>query len=77
VSDIEIAKGEVRFCGRCQSWLPNVIELHACKRAPQLIGYAWYEPDEPAFEKNTILQEGRKLKRGALIEARPAEAAQT
>lgn len=56
-----------RFCGRCQSWLPDVIELHACKKAPRAIAYAWYEVDEPAFEKNAILHEGRKAKRGALI----------
>ena len=57
-----------RFCGRCQTWLPDAIELHACAKAPRLIGYAWHEPDEPAFEKNSILTDGRKFKRGALIQ---------
>ena len=62
-----------RFCGRCQSWLSAAIEIHVCVRAPRAIGYAWHEPDEPAFEKNDILHEGRKHKRGALIKEFPVE----
>ena len=62
-----------RFCGRCQTWLPNAIEVHHCVKAPRLIGYAWHEPDEPAFEKNSILTDGRKFKRGDLIERRNAD----
>ena len=62
-----------RFCGRCQTWLPDAIEIHACVRAPRLIGYAWHEPDEPAFEKNSILTDGRKHKRGDLIASFPSE----
>ena len=63
----------VRFCGRCQSWLPDVIELHVCVRAERAVGYAWYEHDEPAIEKNSIIQESRPAKPGKLIEERPAE----
>lgn len=68
-----IEAGKRRFCGRCQSWLPDAIEVHHCVKAPRLIGYAWHEPDEPAFEKNSILQEGRKFKRGALIQEFPSQ----
>ena len=56
-----------RFCGRCQTWLRDAIEVHHCVKSPLQIGYAWFEPDEPAFEKNDILHEGRKHKRGELI----------
>ena len=70
---VSVATGKpLRFCGRCQTWLPDAIEIHACVRAPRVIGYAWHEPDEPAFEKNSILTEGRKHKRGNLIERRNA-----
>lgn len=62
-----------RFCGRCQSWLPDVIELHVCKKAPRAIGYAWREWDEPAIEKNSIITEAQPAKRGALIKEFPAE----
>lgn len=68
------AVGETRFCGRCQSWLPDVIEIHACKKAPRLIGYAWYESDEPAIEarKGVIVTDGRPFKPGALISEFPS-----
>ena len=68
--------GEVRskrFCGRCQSWLPDAIEIHACVKAPRAIAYAWHEPDEPAIEKNSIVTEGRPFKPGALIASFPSE----
>jgi len=72
--EITVAERENRrLCGRCQSWLPDVIELHVCKKAPRLIGYAWYEHDEPAIEKNSIIQEGRPAKRGELIKEFPVE----
>jgi len=74
MSEIEITHAhDERFCGRCQSWLPNTVELHVCKKAPRAIGYAWYEHDEPAIEKNSIIQESRPVKPGKLIEERPAE----
>jgi len=62
-----------RFCGRCQSWLPNTVGLHHCVKAPRAIGYAWYEHDEPAIEKNSIIQESRPAKRGELIKEFPVE----
>jgi hypothetical protein len=61
-----------RFCGRCQAWLPAAVELHHCVKAPRVVGYAWYEPDEPAVAKNSILEEGRKFKRGKLIAEFPS-----
>ena len=63
---LAIAQEPSRFCGRCQKWLPDVIELHVCVRAPRLVGYAWYEPDEFAFEKNSI-SDARPFKCGELI----------
>ena len=62
-----------RFCGRCQRWVPRAVDIHFCVKAPRKIGYAWYEPDVPALEKNAILQDGRKFKRGKLIAEFPAE----
>lgn len=43
---------ETRFCGRCQQWLPDKIELHECAPALQKKRYewqcedckGWYEP---------------------------------
>jgi len=63
----------VRFCGRCQSWLPNTVETHVCKKAPRVRGYAWYEHDEPAIEKNSIIQESSPARPGKLLEVRRAE----
>ena len=77
MNELSVATGKpLRFCGRCQTWLPNAIEIHHCVRAPRAIGYAWHEPDEPAFEKNSILQEGRKFKRGDLIRRFESEVAE-
>lgn len=71
-----IVEGENRrFCGRCQSWLPDVIELHHCVKAPRdtkWFAYAWYEPDEFAFEKNSI-SDARPFKCGELIASFPSE----
>lgn len=65
-----------RFCGRCQTWLSAAIEIHVCVKALRKIGYAWYEPDEPAVEKNAILQDGKPFKPGALIQRFSSEASE-
>ena len=50
--EIGQARPDTRFCGWCQQYLPNTIELHHCVSAPQEKRYewqcddcgAWYEP---------------------------------
>ena len=60
-----------RFCGRCQRWVPNEIEIHFCVKAPRKIGYEWREFVRTGGGKLTPNQEGPKL--GKLIERFEAE----
>lgn len=73
--EMHFSAQKTRFCGRCQSDVPAAVAIHVCKKAPRLIGYAWYEPDEPAIEKNSIIQYSKPFKPGELIESRPAQVA--